>query len=134
MAILQEEFCNQDPSNPGYRLLIACIMLNQTSNRNVRQVIYTFFDRWPTPQAVISADPIEIRDHIRPLGFYNRRTLTIQRFSREYIEKNYNRVSELHGIGKYADDSYEIFIKGNVNVKPTDKILIRYLSGEFINQ
>jgi methyl-CpG-binding domain protein 4 len=109
-------------------------MLNQTSNKNVRQVIYTFFDRWPTPQSILNANPDEIRDHIRPLAFNNRRTQTIIRFSREYIEKTFNRASELYGIGKYADDSYEIFIRGNTNVNPTDKILIRYLNGEFINQ
>jgi methyl-CpG-binding domain protein 4 len=129
MPIIQQEF-QHDP----WKMLVGCIMLNQTSNKNVRQVIYTFFDRWPTPQSVINADPNEIREHIRPLGFYNRRTLTIQRFSREYIEKTFNRASELHGIGKYADDSYEIFIRGNLDVNPTDKILRRFLAGEFINQ
>ena len=129
MAIIQQEF-QHDP----WKMLIGCIMLNQTSNKNVRQVIYSFFDRWPTPQSVIDANPTDICYHIRPLGFYNRRTATIQRFSREYIEKSFNRASELHGIGKYADDSYEIFIKGNLNVDPTDKILIRYLAGEFIDQ
>ena len=50
------------------------------------------------------------------------------------INKKFNRASELYGIGKYAEDSYEIFINGNLNVEPTDKILIRYLNGEFINQ
>jgi methyl-CpG-binding domain protein 4 len=129
MAIIQQEF-QHDP----WKMLIGCIMLNQTSNKNVRQVIYTFFERWPNPQSVIDADPNEIREHIRPLGFYNRRTSTIQKFSREYIEKTFNRASELHGIGKYADDSYEIFIRGNLNVNPTDKILRRFLAGEFIDQ
>lgn len=129
MPIIQQEFQH----NP-FQMLIGCIMLNQTSNRNVRQVIYSFFDKWPTPQSILNADPDLIREHIRPLGFYNRRTETIIRFSREYIEKKFNRASELHGIGKYADDSYEIFIKGNLNVNPTDKILIRYLNGEFIDQ
>lgn len=129
MAIIQQEF-QHDP----WKMLVGCIMLNQTSNKNVRQVIYSFFDRWPTPQSVVDANPEDICYHIRPLGFYNRRTSTLQRFSREYIEKTFDRASELHGIGKYADDSYEIFIKGNLNVNPTDKILIRYLAGEFIDQ
>lgn len=129
MALIQQEF-QHDP----FKMLLGCIMLNQTSNKHVRKVIYSFFDRWPTPQAVINANPDEIREHIRPLGFYNRRTATIIRFSHEYIEKRFNRASELHGIGKYADDSYEIFIRGNLNVNPTDKILIKYLNGEFIDQ
>jgi methyl-CpG-binding domain protein 4 len=129
MALIQQEF-QHDP----WKLLIGCIMLNQTSNKNVRQVIYSFFNKWSTPQSVINADPDDIREHIRSLGFYNVRTSRIQQFSREYIEKRFIRASELHGIGKYADDSYEIFIKGNLNVNPTDKILIRYLAGEFIDQ
>jgi methyl-CpG-binding domain protein 4 len=134
MPILQQEFRGQDPNNLGYRLLIACIMLNQTSNKNVRQVIYSFFDKWSTPQSVVNADPDEIRNHIRPLGFYNRRTTTIIRFSHEYITKRFVNANELYGIGKYANDSYEIFIKGNLNVEPTDKILIKYLNGDFIDQ
>jgi len=129
MAIIQQEF-QHDP----WKMLIGCIMLNQTSNKNVRQVIYSFFDRWPNPQTVLNANPNEIREHIRPLGFYNMRTDRIIRFCREYINKTFTKASELHGIGKYADDSYEIFIKGNLKVEPTDKILIRYLAGEFIDQ
>ena len=69
------------------------------------------------------------REAIRPLGFYNVRTNRIIRFSHDYINKKFNRASELYGIGKYAEDSYEIFINGNLNVEPTDKILIRYLNG-----
>ena len=129
MAIIQQEF-QHDP----WKMLIGCIMLNQTSNKNVRQVIYNFFEKWPTPQSVLAADQDEIRDLIRPLGFYNIRTNRIVRFCYEYINKTFTKASELYGIGKYADDSYEIFINGNLNVDPTDKILIRYLNGEFINQ
>jgi endonuclease III len=129
MAIIQQEFQH----NP-YQMLVGCIMLNQTSNKNVRKVIYTFFERWPTPQSVIEASDDDIREHIRPLGFYNVRMKRIKQFSREYINKKFNRASELHGIGKYADDSYEIFIRGNLNVNPTDKILRKYLEGEYIDQ
>lgn len=129
MPLLQQEF-QYDP----HRMLLACIMLNQTSNKHVRQVIYSFFDRWPTPQSIIEADPNEIREHIRPLGFYNIRTNRIIQFTKEYITKKFTKISELHGIGKYAEDSYEIFINGNLNVQPTDKILRKYLNGEYINQ
>ena len=76
----------------------------------------------------------DIVERLRPLGFYNRRANTIIRFTHEYINKQFKHISELYGIGKYASDSYEIFIKGNNNVEPTDKILLRYLDGEFIEQ
>jgi len=129
MALIQQEF-QSDP----FKMLIGCIMLNQTSNKNVRQVIYTFFDRWPTPQSIINANVQDIIEHIRPLGFYNVRARRIQRFAHEYITKPFKSASELYGIGKYANDSYEIFINGNLNVNPTDKILIKYLNGEYIDQ
>lgn len=129
MAIIQQEF-QHDP----WKMLIGCIMLNQTGNKNVRKVIYSFFDKWPSPQSVLKADENEIREHIRTLGFCNVRTQRIIRFSHEYINKKFSKANELYGIGKYADDSYEIFIKGNLNVQPTDKILLRFLNGEFIDQ
>jgi len=129
MAIIQQEF-QHDP----WKLLIGCIMLNQTNNKQVRRVIYDFFERYPNPQSISKLSIPDITERLRPLGFYNRRAKTILQFSHEYINKQFENISELYGIGKYASDSYEIFINGNTNVTPTDKILIRYLNGEFIEQ
>jgi len=129
MAIIQEEF-QHDP----WKMLVGCIMLNQTHNRQVRRVIYDFFEAYPNPQSITEDSLPDIAERLRPLGFYNRRANTILRFSNEYINKDYEHVSELYGIGKYASDSYEIFINDNRNVNPTDKILNAYLRGEFIDQ
>jgi len=109
-------------------------MLNQTNNKQVRQVIYDFFRSYPTPQSITQESIPDITERLRPLGFYNRRAQSILRFSYEYINKEFEHITDLYGIGKYASDSYEIFIKKNKNVQPTDKILIRYLEGEFIDQ
>ena len=129
MAIIQQEFQH----NP-WQMLVGCIMLNQTHNRQVRRVIYNFFESYPTPESITEDSIPDIVEHLRPLGFYNRRANTIFRFSQEYINKEFNHVSELYGIGKYASDSYEIFINDNTDVEPTDKILRAYLRGEFIDQ
>ena len=131
MAIIQQEF-QHDP----WKMLVGCIMLNQTHNRQVRRVIYDFFEKYPNPESINEDAIPDITERLRPLGFYNRRASTILRFSREYINKENDQrnISDLYGIGKYAMDSYEIFINGNTNVEPTDKILRRYLAGEFIDQ
>ena len=129
MAIIQQEF-QHDP----WKMLVGCIMLNQTHNRQVRRVIYDFFESYPSPQSITEESIPDIAEKLRPLGFYNRRANTIYRFSQEYINKEYKHVSELYGIGKYASDSYEIFINDNNDVNPTDKILNAYLRGEFIDQ
>ena len=42
----------------------------------------------------------------------------------------FNDVMELHGIGQYAKDSWEIFQMDNVQIKPTDKVLQEYLRVE----
>jgi len=129
MAIIQQEF-QHDP----WKMLVGCIMLNQTNNKQVRRVIYDFFETYPNPQSITEDSIPDITERLRPLGFYNRRARSILKFSQEYISKQFKHISELYGIGKYASDSYEIFINGNTNVEPTDKILLRYLNGEFTEQ
>lgn len=131
MALIQQEF-----KHDTWKMLIGCIMLNQTSNKQVRQVIYDFFDKYPNPESITEDSIPDITERLRPLGFYNRRAATILRFSNEYINKGNTgaHILELYGIGKYAWDSYEIFINGNTSVEPKDKILKRYLAGEFIDQ
>lgn len=127
--IIQEEF-----GDDAWKLLVGCILLNQTSNVQVRRVIYSLFERWPNPEAMSKADPSEVAEHIRTLGFYNRRAKSLIRFSTEYIAKDFETASELHAIGKYGDDSYQMFIKGNMDVRPTDRILLAWLKGEPIPQ
>lgn len=111
-----------------WKLLVGCIMLNQTSNKQVRPVIKKFFEKWPDPVSVIQAKDQEMIEVLRPLGFYNKKTKSLKDFSIDWIcKKGWKRASELKGIGKYAEDSYEIFVNKNKKVNPTDKVLIRYL-------
>ena len=42
----------------------------------------------------------------------------------------FDYVMELHGIGQYAKDSWEIFQMNNVRIKPQDKVLQEYLRVE----
>ena len=44
--------------------------------------------------------------------------------------KGFKSVDELYGIGQYAKDSWEIFQNSNMNINPTDKVLLAYLSIE----
>lgn len=121
---LLQEIYNEHP----WRMLICCIMLNCTSRKQVDQVREEFFKKYPDPQAAHAADPLEMSSLISILGFKNRRTSTIIKFSKEWISLSWKEPSELHGIGKYAQDSWEIFQKGNLNVEPTDGVLSTYLN------
>jgi len=87
-----------------------------------------FFRRYPDPETAKDSDPIEMAELIAPLGFRNRRTSTIRRFSSDWVTLEWTEPSELYGIGKYAQDSWEIFQKGNLSVEPTDGVLNTYLA------
>lgn len=121
---LLQEIYNEHP----WRVLICCIMLNCTSRKQVDRVRDRFFELYPDPESAISADPEEMAEVIAHLGFKNRRTRTIQRFSRDWLESKWTEPKELYGIGKYAQDSWEIFQKGNLNVDPDDGVLNKYLA------
>jgi endonuclease III len=120
--LIQEDFVD-DP----WKMLVCCILLNQTSNLQVRKILPALFKLIPTPEICSLTDPQKIVDIIRTTGFYNIKTKRIQDMSRAWIENN--KIQNLPGIGKYGQDSWEIFINKNLEVKPTDKKLLAYLKG-----
>ena len=111
-------------------MLVACVMLNVTRASQVKHVIWEFFRRWPTPSAVADADSDEIRELIRPLGFYNRRTDRLQELSRHVRDHGVTIDGGMPGVGQYATDSYRIFVEGEL-IDPgdvTDVVLEAYLT------
>lgn len=121
---LLQEIYNEHP----WRMLVCCIMLNCTSRKQVDQVRDEFFKKYPDANTAKAADRAEMAERIASLGFKNRRANTIVRFSNDWVNLEWSEPSELYGIGKYAQDSWEIFQKGNLNVEPTDGVLNQYLA------
>jgi methyl-CpG-binding domain protein 4 len=122
--LLLQEIYREHP----WRMLVCCIMLNCTSRKQVDRVRDEFFRLWPTADSVKDSDEEKMVELISTLGFKDRRSKTIIRFSREFIQTDWTEPSELHGIGKYGQDSWEIFQKYNFNVLPTDSVLVTYLN------
>ncbi len=119
-SLLQEEL-RDDP----WKLLVACMLLNQTSHKQVRPIIWTLFERYPTAAAMSDADETELAALIKPLGFQNRRAKSLRRMSADFAAGK--RIDELHGVGKYARDSYAIFVEGRVDeTEPTDVKLLMW--------
>eukprot|EP00890_Picochlorum_soloecismus_P002802 jgi/Picsp_1/3522/NSC_06360-R1_methyl- binding domain protein 4 len=99
----------------------------------VRQVVYGLFQLYPTPEKLMEASTSELETLLQPLGLFRKRAIAIQRFSKEYLEKDWKDPNELYGIGKYASDAYAIFCLGKWNeVQPEDKDLKLYL--EFVRR
>lgn len=112
--------------NP-WQMLIVCMMLNQTSHKQVDLVKESFFKKYPTPEKLINAKDEDVIQIIKPLGFYNKRCLMWKKFSIEWLNNKWQKIDELTGIGKYASDSWRIFQDYEYNIKVEDKELKKYL-------
>uniref|UniRef100_A0A8D0HIP5 Methyl-CpG-binding domain protein 4 n=1 Tax=Sphenodon punctatus TaxID=8508 RepID=A0A8D0HIP5_SPHPU len=102
---LVQETLFHDP----WKLLIATIFLNKTSGKMAIPVLWEFLEKYPSPEVTRTSDWKEMSDLLKPLGLYELRAKTIIRFSDEYLTKQWKYPIELHGIGKYGNDSYRIF-------------------------
>jgi|TARA_B110000977_G_scaffold100250_1_gene131568 methyl-CpG-binding domain protein 4 len=113
----------------GWKMLTCCMLLNLTNRKQVDTIRDELFSRYPTPTDMMNANQSELAKLLKPLGLYNRRAKSLKKMSEGYV-KGFNSVDELYGIGQYAKDSWEIFQNNNLNVNPTDKVLLAYLSIE----
>ena len=105
------------------------MLLNLTNRRQVDVIRDELFKRYPTPKDMMNANQSELAELLKPLGLYNRRAKSLKKMSEGYV-KGFKSVDELYGIGQYAKDSWEIFQNSNMNINPTDKVLLAYLSIE----
>jgi len=121
---LIQESLYHDP----WKLLIATIFLNRTAGKCAIPLLMEFLERWPSPRDLLEkAKKEEIAKLMRPIGIHLTRANTIIKFTREFLEKDWKQPIELFGIGKYGNDSYRIFVKGDwTKVKPKDHMLNKY--------
>jgi methyl-CpG-binding domain protein 4 len=121
--LLQEIYIS-DP----WKSLVCCILLNCTKRKQVDQVRTELFKRYRTARAMASANPIELAELLQPLGFQNKRAMTLIRFSDEWSGKKWHHPRELYGIGEYAAASWDIFYEHEYTVNPNDGVLVQYLN------
>ena len=119
--LIQEDYLD----NP-WRMMVCCILLNQTNNKQVRPILSSIFELIPDPMSTIGCDPERLAAVIKNTGFQNVKASRIIKLSQKWVD-GFDDAIDLPGIGKYGRDSWEIFVKKNLSVEPTDKKLIIYL-------
>ncbi|XP_074260253.1 methyl-CpG-binding domain protein 4 isoform X1 [Saimiri boliviensis] len=120
---LVQETLFHDP----WKLLIATIFLNRTSGKMAIPVLWKFLEKYPSAEVARNADWRDVSELLKPLGLYDLRAKTIVKFSDEYLTKQWKYPIELHGIGKYGNDSYRIFCVNEwKQVHPEDHKLNKY--------
>lgn len=128
METLRDDLMVQQQIKTEWEHMVGVIMLNQTGRKPVKYVLPKFLKKFPDPTSLLNSTVEDVIDIIKPLGMYNIREKRLRRMSEDYLSWNKQDALALYGIGKYGNDSYEIFFKQNYNVKPTDKELVRYLN------
>lgn len=119
--LIQEDYLD-DP----WKMLVCCILLNQTNNKQVRSILSSVFELIPNPISASEVDVEVLARVIKTTGFQNIKAARIKKLSQKWLD-GFSSVSDLPGIGKYGKDSWEIFIDKRMDVNPTDKKLLRYL-------
>lgn len=123
VGMLQEDLWPDE-----WKILVACILHNQTSRKQVDKVYPSLFDKYPSASVMASCDQLELADLLRPLGLHNRRSASLKKFSKQYSEQEWSTPSDLFACGKYADDCYSVFCTGDWRaVETTDGSLSRYI-------
>jgi methyl-CpG-binding domain protein 4 len=126
MKLLQEKY----KSHP-WKMMVCCILLNQTNNKQVSGVIEELFEKYKSSAEMQIADKKELSELLKPLGLYNKRAETLRKFSKDFDENvgtKGTKISDCYGIGQYGQDSWDIFIENKLDIKPTDKKLKAYLN------
>lgn len=133
---MQERYRN-DP----WALLVGCILFNMVRGSSAQPVHEEFLRIWPNALKLVDAiednvfvtlTRIRMERLLKPLGLFKRRTDSIIKMSEDFLrmrpDVNHDvDVKELRGCGKYASDSFEIFVRGNIVRDVTDKELRRYV-------
>ena len=121
LHIIQEDY-KEDP----WKVLVCCILLNQTNNTQVRPLIQKFFDRWPNSESIEIEECSIISQFIKTTGFQNVKAKRIKDFSFCW-SRGERDTSKFPGIGKYGKEAWRIFVDNDFNFIPTDKKLKMYL-------
>ena len=120
--LLQERFWPNE-----WKILVVCLMLNQTSRKQVEPMIEKFFSKYPDPNSILSASEEELFLILKPLGLANKRVKTLKKFSEQFLSNDWKTAKDLYGCGKYADDAWRIFCLGDwKEVSPNDHALVFY--------
>lgn len=119
-----------EPPVCWWRMLVACALLNKTHHRQARPALDRLIARWPTPQKFcVDAKADEVAEIIKECGLQNRRSWTLLKLADACVFDGWDKkvLGTFPSVGKYARDSWLIFVLGQTDVAPTDKELLKYM-------
>lgn len=116
---LQERYGRGDP----WRVLVICLLLNQTDGRVVARQLPAFFERFPVAPALAAAGSDAVAALLEPLGMHHRRGRLLVQLSRAYVREGWEDPLELPGVGSYAREAWRLFVEEDPEFQPQDPVL-----------
>jgi endonuclease III len=80
------ELVELDHDGP-FQLLVSTILSAQSTDKTVNTVTPIVFDRWPTPEALATADPGAVEEVIHPTGFFRAKTKSLIGMAQAVVER-----------------------------------------------
>ena len=127
---MRDDLMVQQQVKNVWQHMVGVICLNQTGRKKVKKILPSFFNKFPTPEALLQSNEEVIATLLQELGMKYVRSHRIWRMTEEYLYWDGKDATELFGIGKYGSDSYEIFYKNKIPDNVQDKELKRYIQEE----
>jgi endonuclease III len=128
--MMRDDLMVQQQVSTVWQHMVGVICLNCTNRKQVKRVLPDFFDKWPSPIALLHATKNEIEEVIAPLGMKTVRAERLYKMSEDYLTWDGNDATMLYGIGKYGSDSYRLFYKNEIPDNIGDHELKRYVEEE----
>jgi methyl-CpG-binding domain protein 4 len=129
---------DRSPSLAAWKLIIATCLLNVTTGRAALPVFWILISIWRTPEDLAKANIIQLQELLKPLGLWRSRAERLIDLSKMWVEdppredfktksKNqpkydHTMISRYPGVGKYALDSFRIFLEDGGSGWPFKKI------------
>ena len=88
--LIQEQLW-EDP----WKIFVVCIFCNLTKRVQAEPIFWEVLKRWPTPQALMSANRADLIQLIKPIGLAERRSKALMQMSYDYIHKDLLLVEKL---------------------------------------
>lgn len=124
-ALFQERLLREP-----FWMLVACSLVNLTTWDVARHAFEHLRRRYVAPEVLAMADSEDLHDCLRPLGLWRRRAISLTRLADAWVHSQPSTaqdVRKLPGCGRYASDSWAIFVEGRSDLEVTDGKLWWYL-------
>ena len=107
--------------------MVGVMCLNLTYRKHVKIVLPKLFKRYPNPRSYLRGRLKTQQEILKPLGMWEVRSKRIRKMTEQYLTWDKKNAGELHGIGKYGSDSYQIFFMNIIPPNVQDKELRKYI-------